>query len=386
MTEENTSLAIDHSQDPLTASYTPDAPEPVAEEKPLSPREAIEKAAAELEKDGTKIGEPDEEPEKVEKPKAEAKPRAEDGKFAAKAKEEDTQDSSQAKADAAPAEEDGSEQDGDDSPSEGRDHDKPPARFLPRAKEKWGDVDPDVRSEVYRAIETMQKGLDESAEDRQFRKEIRQFEDMARDAGTTVRAALENYTNIDKLLRENPVAGIERILASVQITPQQYAQHVMGQAQQQQANPALAHTQRLEQHIQQLTQTVQQLTQGTEQQREAARLAEVGRTVIQPFIADHPRYHELEQDIAFFLNSGKVPSNLPERDRLEVAYDMAERINPAPTSGQERRTGAVQQSRPLNPAGAKSVRGAPAPGVKAGASGALTAKESINAAMDQIGF
>src|SRR3546814_11090392 len=51
-------------------------------------------------------------------------------------------------------------------------------------------------------------------------------------------------------------------------------------------------------------------------------------TIIDPFKRDHPRYAELEQDIAFFLQSGKIPTSLSPSDRLAAAYDMAERINP----------------------------------------------------------
>src|SRR5690606_36255313 len=50
---------------------------------------------------------------------------------------------------------------------------------------------------------------------------------------------------------------------------------------------------------------------------------------IQPFAKEHPRYYELEQDIAFFLQSGKIPANLSPAEKLAAAYDMAERINPS---------------------------------------------------------
>lgn len=381
MTEMN-STVIEAAADPQGISYTPDAPEPKEASKPLSAREALEKAASEIEKDGTKIG--TEEP-KVEKPKAESKVeekteekpeeetkqgRGEKGRFAAK----ETSDST--------SEENGTEQEGEKESrsSEGREDDKPPARFLPRAKEKWATVDPDVRGEVLRMQTEMEKGLQEHRESHEFRKELRQFEDMAKQAGTTVRAALENYTNIDSQLRNDPVNAVARILQSVGITPQQYAQHVMGQAQQQQQNPQSAETQRLQMQIQQLTQTVQQLTQGTQQDRESARLAEVERNIIAPFMAEHPRYQELESDIVFFLNSDKIPSTLPERQRLEVAYDMAERINPAPSMQN------TSQTRPLNPAGAKSIKGSPSPGTSARKMDNLSSREAIEAAMSQIGF
>lgn len=381
---EDNSLIIEAGTVPQDISYTPDAPEPTPE--PKSGREAIEAAAAKLEKEsGTKIGEDDDAPLKKEDVKAEekkepekpAKERDETGKFKAK----ETQD-----ADLEATGDDEQDGDAEKRSSEVRDYDKPPARFLPRAKEKWATVDEDVRGEVYRAFSEMEKGLEQSREDREFRKSVREYEEMAKSYGTNLQTALQNYTAIDKLLKENPVAGVEKILGTVGITPQQYATHILQREQMVQQNPALAHTQQLEAQIQQLNQQIQVLTQGTVQDREAARIAAVERDVIAPFRADHPRFDELEQDIVFFLNSDKIPSNLPERQRLEAAYDMAERINPAPYYEQPNRTGSDKQSRQPNPAGAKSIKGSPNGAHRPSGKNSLSAKESITAAMDRIGF
>lgn len=395
LTPDTPSTVIDNNAPvPGSAEFRPDplAPEVKDEPKPMSLDEAMKQAVADTKADKT---DDKAKPEKVEakvdskeaKPKVEAeekvKPapeRGENGKFTAKPKAE-TESLTPAS-----SEEDGDveqEQGGQQRPSEGRDVNRAPAQFLPRAKEKWGTVDADVRGEVHRTIANLEKGIEQGREDRQFRSEIRHFEDMAKEAGTTVKAALENYVGIDKLLRENPVAGIERILKSIDITPQQYAQHVIGQAQQQRDNPALAQTNQLQSQIQQLQSQIQQLTQGTQQDREAARLAEVERTIIAPFIAEHPRYKELEGDIAFFLNSGKIPSNLSEQDRLETAYDMAERINPTGHySPQEPLNPAPHAQRPLNPAGSKSVKGSPTYGAEVPRKSAkLSLDESIKAAM-----
>lgn len=320
---------------------------------------------------------------KEEKAEKAAPERGENGKFTAKAKPEENTESPTAPSSEVDAE--AERERVETRPSEGRDVNRAPAHFLPRAKEKWAGVDADVRAETYRMMDNYEKGLAEGKEASEFRKELRGFEDMAKQAGTTIRAALENYTNIDKLLRENAPAGIERILASINVTPQQYAQYVMGQANQPAPTQADRQTQALQQQVQQLTQQIQQLTQGTQQDREAARLSEVERSVIAPFKAEHPRYEELEGDIAFFLNSVKVPSNLPEHQRLEVAYDMAERINPAGSyAKQEPIDPAPNAQRPLNPAGSKSVRGSQSYGAEAPRSSAkLSLDDAIKKAVAQ---
>src|SRR3546814_19579152 len=85
-------------------------------------------------------------------------------------------------------------------------------------------------------------------------------------------------------------------------------------------------------------------------------------SIIDPFKRDHPRYAELEQDIAFFLQSGKIPTSLSPSDRLAAAYDMAERINPP--SHAEHRAADIDGLEPDRRAdtafrGSKSIKSAP---------------------------
>jgi hypothetical protein len=338
--------------------------EPVADEKPMSLDDAMKKAVEETK-------EPAKE-EKAAKAEAKAKPapeRGENGKFAPKAKAEPVAvegagESLEGRADKVDG--DAEREQARDRPSEGRDPTRPPAQFLPRAKEKWATVDPDIQGEVHRMRENYEKGIEAAREDREFRKSVRQYEEMATQAGTTLAGALENYVRIDRELRTNPENALKSILASINMTPESYAQHVMGQVQQRQQNPQAyaqsQQTQSLQQEIQALKSQLQQVTQMTQEQQEQARLEAVTQNVIAPFIEEHPRYHELEGDIAFFLNSGKIPSNLSERERLEAAYDMAERINPAGHASTEQLTAAQNAQRPKNPAGSKSVKGSPSYG------------------------
>lgn len=300
----------------------------------------------------------------AETPEAKAaRERAPDGKFAPKEPKEPS-----APVVAEPA--DGSGQEGETKPrpSEGRDYTKPPAHFLPRAKEAWPSVNPDVQGEVHRMAQNYEKGIAEYKESHENWTKLREFDQMAKQAGTTVPDALKNYVAIDQLLRTNPVEGIGRVLNAAGITPEQYANHILGQKQQAAQNPQQAQTNQLGQTIQQLTAQIQQMQQ-REQQREqeaaeAKRIAEIEQKFITPFKAEHPRYDELQDDIAFFLNSGKIPSNLSEQERLEAAYDMAERINPAPQFKAKDEPGTPAFApRTLDPSGQKSVTGSPTPGL-----------------------
>ena len=77
--------------------------------------------------------------------------------------------------------------------------------------------------------------------------------------------------------------------------------------------------------VQQMGTKVQQL----EATIESMRHEQAAATIIEPFRAANPRYDELQDDIAFFLQSGKIPASLSPQEKLEAAYDMAVRINPA---------------------------------------------------------
>lgn len=299
-------------------------------------------------------------PVEAETPESKAaRERAPDGKFAPKEPKEPS-----AAVVAEPA--DGSGQDGkaEAKPSEGKDYTKPPAHFLPRAKEAWASASPDVQSEVYRMQQNYEKGMAEYKESHENWGKLKEFDQQAKAAGTTVPDYIRNVRAIEQLIASNPVEGIKRVLATANITPEQYARHVLGQAQQQAANPQAAQQNQLNQTIQTLTQKLEMMEQRDREREEEARLNAVADKFITPFKSDHPRYDELEEDIAFFLNSGKIPSTLSERDRLEAAYDMAERINPAPKSNAPSEPGTPAFApRTLDPSGQKSVTGSPTPGL-----------------------
>lgn len=362
-----------------------ETPEP---EKPMSVDEAVRKAASDVaekaEKEKADAEKPKADP-KAEKPAPE---RGENGKFKPKEQPAETQEVQSSEAD---ADDDGEgEQEGEATrSSEGRDIDKPPAHFLPRAKEKWATVDPDVKREVLRHFENLEKGIEQSKEDREFRKEIRQYEELAKASGTTVPRALENYTAIDRLLRERPDAGVERILQSIGTTPLQYAQSVMQQAQFRQQNPDAAKANDYQTQLQQTQRELEAERQAKAELQEQARIAAVEREFVAPYVnnPDFPRFTELAQDIAKLLNSGIVSFDLPERTRLEEAYYMADRLRPGSRDyDDEPLKPASSAQRPQNPAGRKSVKGAPSAGTTLKRNSAvMSIEDSIKAAMAERG-
>jgi len=220
--------------------------------------------------------------------------------------------------------------------SENRDRPEPPARFLPRAKELWRNTPNEVQSEVSRIVKEHEQEVSQYRESHQFREELREYEELGKQHNVTVKQALQNYVGIERKFSEDPAEGFKQLFSNLNMHPQQALSHILrayGIPPQQLAQHMAQspHEYVSQQPQRQQMQQPQQNPEvdGLKQQLNAMQAQMAHQTYIEPFIREHPRYHELEQDIAFFLQSGKIPANLSPADKLAAAYDMAERINPS---------------------------------------------------------
>ena len=260
-------------------------------------------------------------------------------------------------------------------PSEGK-APEPPARFMPAEKELWRHVPNQLKSAVARIEREYAADAERHAEARQFHEELREYDDLAKRSKTTVKEALASYVELEQSFAKDPETTLPRLLNKVGMTPmqavlavlksagatpQQFAEHVR-------QNPGQYQPQAFQQ-----PQPQRQPAQPTPDPMAAAALREVQQlrqqlaqqdvnvSVVEPFAAEHPRFDELRDDIAFFLKSGKIPQDMDAYERLAAAYDMADRINPASNIAVE---GPSDPSTALvNPvAGKKSIKGAPTGG------------------------
>lgn len=353
------------------------------QEKPGSTRDAIAKAFDEV---AGKSEEKEEAPAKVEKvektdDKADAKPAEKVEAKVEKAKEQPVEGEKSA----APAKDDaGDGQDGDKKSrqSEGRPFYEPPARFLPKEKEAWANVPNVVKSAVDRLAKEHEQEVTQYRQAHEEWTKLSKFDQMAKQHGVTVADALERYTAVDGLLKSNPIEGIRRVLETVGITPQQYAEFIVKNPQAAQAPVQRAP----DPMVQQTSSEVQAL----KAELENMKLQQAAQTIIEPFKRDHPRYDELEGDIAFFLESGKIPQSLSPTERLEAAYDMAERINPRsmPAVQQPFVAPASEPEEPVvDPRGTKSIKGAPSGGFEPSETGRVKSRRSaVTAAMAEHGL
>ncbi len=388
-----------------TPTEIPEAPQeqPTEQPKRVSEEDAIKRAfdkadkAAKEEETKPKEGE-----EKDAKTKDEAKP---DEKAKVKSDKVDSQDSEKApeQAKEQPKGEQGAEesakgtgQDGEDNrSSEGRKFHEPPARFLPKAKEVWSNVPNAVKAEISRLTQEHEAETRQYQEDRQFRSELKEYENLAKRVGTTVKQAMDRYVGIDKALNDpNPLKRAQTVLALMTehgVDPLKFAEEIVKNRQHFQNAPRPDPT--VHRAVNSTNNEVAQLKQelASFRQEIAAQKYETG--LFAEFRRQYPSFDEHRQSIATVLNSGIIEklhgSGLSDRDRLEIAYSMAvpnsvravesvkEPEFPAPE---------LPDDQPQdNVAGRKSITGAPN-GVNTERKRKKTPDEAIQSALDRYGL
>lgn len=337
----------------------PEVETPKEAPKPLSTREAITKAfdeAAKPEKEepAEKAAKAAPAPEKAGADEKTPPARAEDGKFA-RAQSEETP--------TAPTKPSAVDMEAEKREAAGKPYAEPPERFLPRAKEMWANVPNAVKADLHRVMQEADTETAKYRESAEAFETVRRFHDMARQAGTTLDKALDRYVRFDELLQRNPTQGIAEILRSIGVTPQQYAQHVL---QNPQAHVAPARTPAPQQtqpnpEIQTLRAEIEQLKQ--------QHVAESARPIVESFAHGRADFAQLQPAIAEILGSGILDklygAGLTPEQRLEEAYRMAGgryASSPAASLESHEAHSAPPASRPVDPDGQKSIKGAPTAG------------------------
>ncbi|KXV72200.1 hypothetical protein AD952_05670 [Acetobacter cerevisiae] len=356
------------------AGNEPEAePNPEEPSAPKTRREAIAAAADKVTKEDS------EEESDVEKPDPQSKPE----NVKPKPDAEEATEAGKEEAAEKPEKEPGEE--GEDKAQKDGEKKQPPApkRFLPKAKETWANTPNSVKAEVVRLERDYDELSQRSSENEKYRENLKVFEDFTSKHGVPLQDALKLYTDIDRLLSQNPVQAVADILGRIGMKPEQYAQMVMQNSPQYQAQMLVPRQQAQPQQPQ-----VSPREQELQQQLAREQAARVNAEVIAPFAAAHPRFQELQETVVQFLNSGMIPNNLAPAARLEAAYDMAERLAPrsVPTAQEAPATQANAQT--ANPrAGKLQIKGAPSSGNTKSpvARGKMSRKAAIEAAMERAG-
>ena len=104
-----------------------------------------------------------------------------------------------------------------DKPAEGKPEIKlnghfsdPPTRFSPEAKAAWKEAPEPVRAEVHRAFREMEQGVAKIRDDATAYADLRDYDALAKQHGTTIRATMYQYLRLSQTLQSrDPMPAIQ---------------------------------------------------------------------------------------------------------------------------------------------------------------------------------
>jgi len=195
----------------------PAVPTPEAPRKPESVRDSLEAEAKKLESakdeddDNDNEDKPVAEKKEPEKTAKEVKP-AEAEKSEAKAKDESGQEAKTPK------------------PSEGRKIIEAPARLLPQNRELWKGVAHPIREEWVRREQEHEQEISQYREAKQFREDVKEFEELAQKQNVPFKQVLNNYVDIERKFSEDPAQGFRQLCQNLNMSPPQAIGHILRSA------------------------------------------------------------------------------------------------------------------------------------------------------------
>lgn len=336
------------------------APEPKAEAKPeASSRDAVKRAveAQKLKAETEKVpAKP--EAKGVEKPEAKPAEKADAKTPAERARAEDGKFTPSADKTAEPRAVQGAE--GNQTAEGRKPFHEPPARFNEVGKKEWANAPDSVKEEVHRSIKNLEDGLGKYKETAERWDKVKEYDDLARKNGWKegIADSYKAVVDIEDAFKTDTIKGFQKVADHYGINLQAVAAHIMQQNPNEQVQQAHTRIRELEAKIADM-ELEQKLP--SEIEKFVASKDENGNLL-------YPRYQELHDDIVFLLESGII-TETGNFEGVKNAYKMLDRLKATPApSATASSAGQVQAPASpapaaLNPAGSKTVSGAPAGGI-----------------------
>jgi hypothetical protein len=253
-----------------------------------------------------------------------------------------------------------------------------PTRFSPTAKALFEQAPPALQAEISRLEGELTKGLTEY---QQRFEPIKRFDEMARAGGQSLDKVIESYVGMEDMLRKNPVQGFVAIAQNLGIDPRKIGEALTGvQGAQGGATPEVA---ALKAEIASLKSQVTGVVQTTHQSAIEAQIGEFQRA--------HPRFDELSDHIVKILASPYAAEGSPV-ERLAKAYEIAEKLSPAPPAPPAAQPAPVAvppapDAAQTRKAAGLSITGTPSPGSNPGLrKPAGSRREALTRAFAQVGI
>lgn len=239
-----------------------------------------------------------------------------------------------------------------------------PARFSADAKAAWEAAPEPVKAEVARMERELTAGIEKHRAAAAKYEPLRPYEDMATKAGVTLDGALKSYTELDMLMHQNPLKGLEAICERVGVSLRDVAHVVLGQTPDQAQSQAEATIRELRAEVSRLGQQIGGVTQRFEKQDTDALYEQVEK-----WAADKPLFEVLAPHIAAEMReSGNrdldqvYETVLQKHPQLAALASPPPAEKPAPTIPAPASSAAAPDLEAQTRRGQKSVAGAPGSG------------------------
>jgi hypothetical protein len=254
---------------------------------------------------------------------------------------------------------------------------RPPPGWSPAAKVAFATLPPEVQQSVAKREQEVNQGFAKLAE----YKPIERFAEMAKQSGTTLDRALENYVGMETRLRQDFPAGIVELCQRQGIHPVALANHILARngvaPSEGQAGETPQARQQASVDLTPIHQELNALKSYVQQQQSATVQTEIERFASDP---KHTFFENVKADMGRLINSGYA-------ENLDDAYEKACWANPeirellikqqSTGSDASAKAAAATQAR----AASKSITGSPIP--KAGSKGPETSiEDEIRQLMD----
>jgi len=220
-----------------------------------------------------------------------------------------------------------------------------PSRFAPTAKAEWEKTPEPVKAEIDRSIKELESGLQKYKASAERFDELAEYVELSqKHYNQPLKETLKHYADLDRGLADpkTNLATLERLVSNMTYVGTdgqtynwdlpQLAQFILDQSErgvESYQDPQAD----LKRELADMKKQLAEFQNGFKQQRETERerTTQTLQEQITEFASQNSRFDELWEDVELELHNPKFAAGKEPLQRLKLAYEKVERLNPAPS-------------------------------------------------------
>lgn len=279
-------------------------------------------------------------------------------------------------------------------------HPDAPKWMTKQTAAQWNDVPEPMREEIVKRSEAFDQGITKYKESADRYAELSDFEAMSQEFyKQPLKETLKNYAELDKLLHSDPLAAFERLASSMTYqdengktqnwTLKQLAHHIVEQDAETFNNPQADLQRKLDDALARLDkfEKGQSERETQRQQQERERSTNMLQDQIAEFANKNDRFNELYEQIEVELHNPRFEAGKDPIHRLTKAYEKVAKLNPPPSLSPPAPDLPAQDAAVQSRRGTASITGAPSGSTPAGKRVvASSPREAARMALSKMGL